>query len=263
MSSDSIAAGADRVGVVIPAYKEAGNIVSLIQEVVKHVPSAAVVVVDDSPDLATVDAVRILALSQVELIHRDTKGGRGSAVLEGVGRLVRHDCTQILEMDADFSHPPSQIPALLKEAGDRKLDLLVASRYLPQSEIHNWPLSRRVFSRCSNILARIVLGVPIADYTNGFRVYSSSAAKAIVTTCGKEGRGFISLSEILVNLYYRDYAIGETPTVFVNRVRGESSVNFREIRDAVTGLVKIFFLRRRLASSGVAARPKMRDSSTL
>jgi len=262
MSSDSVAATNDRVGVVIPAYKEADNIASLIQEILTHVPSAEIVVVDDSPDLATVDAAQKLGLSRVRVIHRDTKGGRGSAVLEGAAQLVRRDCTQILEMDADFSHPPSQIPALLKEAIDRKLGLLVASRYLPTSEIHNWPLSRRVFSRCSNILARVVLGVPIADYTNGFRVYSSSAANTIVTTCGKEGRGFIALSEILVNLYYRDYAIGETPTVFVNRARGESSVNSREIRDAVTGLVKIFFLRRRLANLKGVTR-ETPDPSTL
>ncbi len=263
MSSDSVAAKNDRVGVVIPAYKEADNIASLIQDILKAVPSAEVVVVDDSPDLATVEAAQMLGLPQVSVIHRDTKGGRGSAVLEGTTQLVRRDCTQILEMDADFSHPPSQIPALLKEAIDRKLGLLVASRYLPQSEIHNWPLSRRVFSRCSNVLARIVLGIPIADYTNGFRVYSSSAAKTIVTTCGKEGRGFISLSEILVNLYYRDYPIGETPTVFVNRARGESSVNYREVRDALTGLVKIFFLRRRLASrKGVTQRSGDHDSSS-
>jgi dolichol-phosphate mannosyltransferase len=256
----------DRVGIVIPAYKEADNIASLIQEILKHVPSAAIVVVDDSPDLATEQAASRPGLGQVTVIHRGRKGGRGSAVLEGVVRLLQQGCTQILEMDADFSHPPSQIPSLLKEAVDRRLGLLVASRYLPQSHIQNWPLSRRLFSRCSNMLARAALGVPIADYTNGFRVYSRPAAETIVVTCGKEGRGFIALSEILVNLHYRGYTIGETPTIFVNRARGESSVNYQEVRDALTGLIRIFLLRRRLVRGGVAARetvPDMRDPSTL
>ncbi len=254
MSSDSVAAMNDRVGVVIPAYKEADNIANLIREILRHVPSAAIVVVDDSPDLATQEAAARPGLLQVKVIHRDKKGGRGSAVLEGVAQLLQQGCTQILEMDADFSHPPSQIPSLLKEAIDRRLGLLVASRYLPQSRIQNWPLSRRLFSRCSNTLARVVLGVPIADYTNGFRVYSRPVAETMVVTCGKEGRGFIALSEILVNLYYRGYAVGETPTIFVNRARGESSVNYQEIRDALTGLIKIFFLRRRLARDKGVAR---------
>ena len=189
------------VGVVIPTYKEADNIANLIREILRFVPEAHIAVVDDSPDLATRDAVERLALARVSVTHRDAKGGRGSAVLEGIRQLLDRGCTQILEMDADFSHPPSQIPDLLREARERRLDLLVGSRYLPQSEIHAWPLSRRAFSRCSNLLARAVLGVPIADYTNGYRVYSLPAARLIGETCGKEGKGFIALSEILVNLY--------------------------------------------------------------
>jgi len=127
------------VGVVIPTYKEADNIGNLIQEILRRVPSARIVVVDDSPDLATTAAAERLGLPQVTVTHREKKGGRGSAVLEGVTQLLQHDCTQILEMDADFSPPPSQIPPLLQEAIGRKLGLLVASRYLPQSEIHHWP----------------------------------------------------------------------------------------------------------------------------
>src|SRR5688572_11629867 len=177
MPSGSVHAKKEMVGVVIPAYKEADNIANLIQEILRRVPSARIVVVDDSPDLATKAAAEMLGLSQVKVTHREKKGGRGSAVLEGVTQLLQDDCTQILEMDADFSHPPSQIPTLLQEAVDRKLGLLIASRYLPQSEIHHWPLPRRVFSRCANMLARATLGVPIADYTNGFRVYSRPAAE--------------------------------------------------------------------------------------
>ncbi len=234
------------VGVVIPSYKEADNIGRLIREILTFVPEARIAVVDDSPDLATKDAVERLGLARVTVTHRGAKGGRGSAVLEGIRQLLDQGCSQILEMDADFSHPPSQIPDLLREAGERRFDLLVASRYLPQSEIRNWPLSRRTFSKCSNLLARAVLGVPLADYTNGYRVYSLRAARLIVETCGKEGKGFIALSEILVNLHYRGFRVGEVPTVFVNRMRGESSVNFQEIKNALTGLLNIYFLRRRL-----------------
>lgn len=250
MSADSAQFKKDAVGIVIPAYKEADNIANLIREILQHIPQAEIIVVDDSPDLTTQEAVEKLGLPHAQVVHRTAKGGRGSAVLEGVRRLLAVGCAQILEMDADFSHPPSQIPALLQESRDRQLDLLIASRYLPASQIHNWPLTRRVFSKCSNILARMVLAVPIVDYTNGYRVYSRGAAEVITTTCGKEGRGFIALSEILVNLHYRGLKIGETPTVFVNRLRGESSVNYQEIKNALTGLFKIYFLKRRLKGGG-------------
>jgi len=245
MSSSSESRG-NVVGIVVPAYKEADNIGNLVRKILESVPDAEVIVVDDSPDLSTQEAVEHLGLSNVGVVHRSAKGGRGSAVLEGVRRLLERGCSPILEMDADFSHPPSQIPELLREAPARGLDMLIASRYLPESEIHNWPLSRRVFSKCSNLLARAVLGVPIADYTNGYRIYSLPAARLIVETCGKKGKGFISLSEILVNLHYRGFRVGEVPTIFVNRLRGESSVNYQEIKNALTGLFDIYFLKRRL-----------------
>jgi len=234
------------LGVVVPTYKEAGNIGKLVGEILRFAPEAEIAVVDDSPDLGTKQAVEALGLARVTVTHRGVKGGRGSAVLEGIRQLLDRGATQVLEMDADFSHPPAQIPELLREARGRGLDLLVASRYLARSEIHNWPLSRRLFSKCANLVARTLLGVPIADYTNGYRVYSLPAARLIGETCGKKGKGFISLSEILVNLHYRGFSVGEVPTVFVNRARGESSVNFEEIKNAVSGLVEIYFLKRRL-----------------
>ena len=234
------------VGIVIPSYKESENIVKLLREILKHVPSAEIVVVDDSPDMDTVSAVNGASLPKVSCIHRTSKGGRGSAVLEGLRQLTDRGCAQFVEIDADFSHPPSQMPALLQQAQERRLDMLVASRYLRESAIKNWPLSRRVFSKASNILARLVLGVPIADYTNGYRVYSLPAVCVINDTCGKYGKGFISLSEILVNLYFRGFKIGETPTIFVNRARGESSVNFQEIKNALVGLFRIYSLKRQL-----------------
>ncbi len=246
MSPPAAQSPIESLGVVVPTYREAGNVGRLIHAILAVAPRAKIVVVDDSPDLATRDAVLALDLPDVRVTHRDSKGGRGSAVIEGIAQLLDLGCATLLEMDADFSHPPTQIPDLVREAQQRGLDLLVASRYLPQSEIRDWPLSRRLFSKSSNLLARAVLGVPIADYTNGFRVYSRPAAQIIRDTCGKQGRGFISLSEILVNLHSRDFRIGETPTVFVNRTRGESSVNFQEIKNAATGLVKIWSLQRRL-----------------
>jgi len=238
-----------KIGIVIPSYNEAESIGPLILKIREVIPEAEVLVVDDSVDLKTMDAVAALGLSGVTAKHRDQKGGRGSAILLGIELLLEAGCDAIVEMDADFSHPPEQLSELLAKASSEKLDLLIASRYLPASRIVNWPLSRRVFSKASNLLARSLLGVPVHDYTNGYRCYSRRAAELISQTCGKYGRGFISLSEILVNVYYTKKApmkIGEIPTRFVNRVRGESSVDHREIKNALIGLLKIYGLKRQL-----------------
>ena len=149
-----------------------------------------------------------------------------------------------LEMDADFSHKPSEIPSLVTYAENESLDLLIASRYLPESKILNWSFSRRLFSRLANVVARFLLEVPVKDYTNGFRLYSKPAANIVVDNCGRLGSGFIILSEILVNIHYRGYRVGEIQTEFLNRVRGESSLSLAEIWGALVGLIKIHKLKK-------------------
>jgi dolichol-phosphate mannosyltransferase len=246
-------------GIVVPAFKEAETIGPLIQAILQALPRAQILVVDDSPDAGTVEAVTRLRLPAVRVVHRATKGGRGSAVLDGLRDLHARGCEPLVEMDADHSHPPSQLPALIDEAAARGLDLLIASRYVQGSRIVNWPVSRRVFSALSNRLARLVLGVPIADYTNGYRVYSPRGAATVLATCGTLGKGFIALSESLVNLHYRGFRVGETPTVFTNRVRGESSLSYSEIRSAFVGLFRISALRRQLEASRRVGRLETGD----
>ena len=90
------------------------------------------------------------------------------------------------------------------------------------------------------------MGVPISDYTNGYRIYSSNAAKFITTNCGKIGDGYIVLSEILIQLYYNKFTIDEIDTIFVNRVRGTSNVNFNEILKSILGLYKIWRIKLKL-----------------
>ncbi len=234
------------VGVVIPAYNESENIGALLSAIVSELPDASVIVVDDSPDDKTIQAVSASGFSQVSVTHREKKDGRGSAVIEGIRQCLAKGCDLIIEMDADFSHPPKQLPELVRVLQDRGLGMLVASRYVSGSRIDHWPLSRRIFSRVANIVAKTLLRVPVADYTNGYRAYSRRAAEIIVAHCGKLGKGFIPLSEILTNVYYRGLTVGEMPTHFVNRIRGESSLNTTEIKNAFVGVLKIYGLKRRL-----------------
>jgi dolichol-phosphate mannosyltransferase len=235
------------IGIAIPTFREASNIAALIGELQSYFPDARIVVVDDSPDLETAHAVEPLCGAGVELIHRDRKEGRGSAVLVAIRRCLENGCTAIVEMDADFSHAPAELPGLLDALESNGADAIIASRYIPGGRIRNWPLGRRVFSIIANVLARTLLGVPVRDYTAGYRVYSRRAAETIDATCGKLARGFIPLSESLVNLYYRGFRIMEVPSVFINRTRGESSVSLVEVGHAVIGLVRIYGLKRTLS----------------
>lgn len=236
----------ESIAVIIPAYCESENIIELCTEIIIFAPNANIIIVDDSPDELTMQKVKTYAHPQVQITHRSTKNGRGSAVIEGIKQMIHGDHDFFLEIDADFSHPPSQIPDLIAYLKENNLDLLIASRYLKDSQILNWPLSRRIFSRCANRLTKYFLKVPVSDYTNGFRLYSKTATNELLNSCGKLGSGFIALSEILVNLHYRDYKIGEVPTIFKNRIRGQSSLSIKEIWNAIVGLNKIYKLKRTL-----------------
>ena len=148
-------------------------------------------------------------------------------------------------MDADFSHRPKELKKNLDLFNSKKYDLLISSRYLKKSKILNWPITRKIFSKLSNILAQIILRVNVSDYTNGFRIYSSNAVNIILKKCGNIGDGFIILSEILLALKINNLRIGETHCVFINRVRGESNVNFNLIFNSLIGLFKLFIISSR------------------
>lgn len=234
------------VGVVIPAYKEKDNLVRLCDTIIDTIENVKIIIVDDSPDLESVNLVNKKKYNQVEIIHRETKAGRGSAVIFGLSKMIQYNFKYYIEMDADFSHPPMQLIEMITFADNNNSDLLIASRYMKSSQILNWPLSRKIFSRISNIIAKILLQVPVSDYTNGYRLYSHAAAEEIVKSCGQRGAGFIALSEILVCLYYKKFKVFEVPTIFTNRVRGESSLSKKEIFSALVGLKKIYFYKMRL-----------------
>jgi len=230
------------IAIVIPAYNESENIKNLLKKIRKNIKSQ-IIVVDDSNNNLTKNVLKKIK-TNILYIKRNKKLGRGSAVLEGLkNALKKKDVRIFIEMDADLSHPPSELRRNIKFFNDNNLDLLIGSRYLEESQIINWPISRRIFSKLANYLARFLLKIPCSDYTNGYRIYSRRAAKKIIQKCGRIGDGFIILSEILLVLYKNNFKIGEIKTKFVNRSRGESSANLKLIISSLMGLVKIFLKR--------------------
>ncbi|MDC3099026.1 hypothetical protein OA337_00485, partial [Candidatus Pelagibacter sp.] len=149
-----------------------------------------------------------------------------------------------IEMDADFSHSPYELKRNINYFLYKKLDLLISSRYLKKSKIINWSLSRKILSYLSNFLAELLLSANLTDYTNGYRIYSKSATKIITKKCGLISNSFITLSDIIITLKNYKKKIGEIDGKFVNRVRGESKVNFMMIISSLNGLFKLFIYKR-------------------
>ena len=228
------------IGIVIPAFNEENNIVKLIKKIKSKFKDSSIVIVDDSLHKKTWHLIRRKEL-KVNYIHRGKKLGRGSAVMVGLKKLIKKKKIKVfIEMDADFSHDPAELPRNINYFCKNSLDLLIGSRYLKKSKIINWSLSRRIFSLLANFLARSLLKIPIYDFTNGYRIYSKRSVKVVIKDCGKIGDGFIILSEILVALYINNLKIQEIESIFVNRKRGESSVNFKLILESLFGLIKLY-----------------------
>ena len=238
-----------QVAIIIPTYNEEKNIERLIKNIKHHVGNVLIIVVDDSDNNKTSLIIKKKKLG-ILYFNRGKKAGRGSAILFGLKKiLVNKKIKVFIEMDADFSHNPAELKRNINFFLNNSLDLLIGSRYLKKSKIINWSLTRRIFSFLANFSAKILLQIPITDFTNGYRIYSRRSVKKIIKSCGKIGDGFIILSEILVQLYLNNFKIDEIHSKFVNRVRGESSINFKLILESFVGLIKIYIKKKKLENS--------------
>ncbi len=230
--------------IVIPTFNEERNILKLTNRIHKLIPKCKILIIDDTVNSKISKIYK--KKSKVKFIIRKNKKGRGSAVLFGLKKAIQNPDNKIfVEMDADFSHSPKELIRNIKFFIKNNCDLLIASRYLPKSKIKNWSILRRIFSKLANLFARFFLQINVCDYTNGFRIYSRRSAKKIIKDCGKIGDGFIVLSEILLKIYQSKFKIMEIETIFINRVRGESSVNFKLIIQSFFGLMKLFLIKLR------------------
>ncbi len=225
--------------IVIPTYNERKNIALLIEHLLGHTTSTDILVVDDGSPDGTAEDVRALHEKygdRVQLLSRSGKGGRGSAVLAGFHHMLAHNYDLVFEMDADFSHDPDEIPRFLEALPGA--DAVFGSRYLPGSEIRNWSWKRTIFSRWANRYARFILGLPLTDYTNGYRCYRRSAIE-VINFDAIQAKGYVVLSEVADQLFRKGKRIVEVPTLFVNRRRGTSNLSWKEIREAFLSVWRI------------------------
>lgn len=226
--------------IVIPTYNEALNIEELVSRLLALGDDLDVLVADDgSPDGtgSVVEGLKERHAGRVDILHRSEKGGRGAAVLAGLRQgLADERYSRFVEMDADLSHLPEQLPALLAAGADA--DLVIGSRYGPGSRIIGWSRKRKIMSRLSNGLLRAVLRLPTRDYTNGFRVYSRRAAEALASADLRE-RGYISLTEWAWVLHHAGMRFADVSTTFVNRRQGASKMGGGEAVAALRALLRL------------------------
>ena len=231
----------EKIAVIIPTFNEIQNIERIIISIKKFYFRSEIYVIDDTK---TNEIGQFLNKKKIKVnyYHRKNMSGRGSAVLFGLKKALKNKHIKIfVEMDADFSHHPRELKNRVNFLKKRKLDLLIASRYLKGSKIYNWSIQRKILSFLSNYLAKKFLKINLTDFTNGYRVYSIKAAKIVVKECGKVSGGFILLSEIILVLNNLSLKLGETKTKFINRSRGKSNVNLRLIIESFIGLIKLSF----------------------
>ncbi len=214
-----------RILVVIPTYNEAENIPIVVRKVLDASPDVDILVVDDNSPDGTAKAVeRISATeSRVDLMTRQSKGGLGTAYLAGFRYAIENGYGYVMEMDADLSHEPNEIPrfqqALLNHA-----DVAVGSRYAHGVSVLNWPIKRLLLSYGSNIFARIVTGVPVNDMTSGFKAFKVAALKSIDLNSIRSN-GYAFQVEMNVRAYRRGLKIVEVPIVFTERRIGASKMS--------------------------------------
>jgi dolichol-phosphate mannosyltransferase len=228
-----------QVILIVPTFNEAPNIVPLIKAFRQVQPGIKVIVADsDSPD----GTARVLESffgddQLVKVLKCDRKQGRGAAIVEAYKYIKENFREGIVAIaDADFSHDPKDLPRLL--AALEEGEIVIGSRYVKGSKIIGWPIGRRVFSALANSLARIVMGVGIRDYTNGYRVFRW-AQLGNLNFSRLDADGFIMLSQELLQWHTRGANIVEVPTKFVNRLRGKSNFRLKLIVESLWVLLKL------------------------
>ena len=237
----------ERVAVIMPTYEERQNLEAIAGRLRAAVPHVDLLVVDDNSPDGTGDLADKLSEvdTHIQVLHRTDKAGLGPAYIAGFRWAMERGYDAVVEMDADGSHQPEQLPLLLTALDGA--DGVIGSRWVPGGQLLNWPKSREILSRGANVYARLMLGLDIRDSTGGYRAYRTSALRSISLDT-VESAGYCFQIDLTLRLVQAGMRIVEVPITFVERERGASKMSRAIIGEA--------FLR--VAQWGVAARVRNR-----
>ncbi len=209
--------------VVIATYNERENIERILDEVLRSAPGVDIVVVDDDSPDRTWELVEAKARAdqRVQLLRRTGPRGRGAAMVAGLGWALERGAEAVVEMDADFSHAPARIPALLAEL--EQCDVVLGSRFVPGGLDIDRGLCRRMVSRLARAYLKILFGYRVADPTSGFRAFRAEALERIDFS-SMRSRGVFAVTESLSRCHRAGLEICEVPIEFIDRRRGRSKL---------------------------------------
>jgi len=226
--------------VVLPTYNERENLSEVADEVLDALPEARLLVVDDSSPDGTGDLADTLAAAnpRVEVLHRPAKEGLGAAYRDGFKRVLDKPGTMaVIQMDADFSHDPADLPRLLAPLM-RDADLVLGTRWMPGGGTRGWPWHRRMVSRGGTVFARVVLLLPYRDLTGGFKAWRRELLEAIrLREADTQGYGF--QVETTWWAHRRGATIREIPIVFRERVAGTSKMTGSIVAEAIVLVLRL------------------------
>lgn len=236
----------DQVTVTLPTYNEIENLPHIVPEIVAH--GYRLLIIDDSSPDGTGRLADSLAadLEEVSVLHRTEKAGLGPAYAAGFDRALADGADVVVEMDADFSHDPADLPRLVAAIADGA-DLAIGSRYVPGGSTPDWPAIRQLISKGGNLYARKMLGIPIRDATAGFRAYTASALGRLPYR-DAEASGYGFQVEMAWRAHEAGMKIVEVPISFRDRARGTSKMGLSIVIEAMR-LVTVWGLGRRFGSS--------------
>ncbi len=217
--------------VVIPTFQERDNIEEILRRVTSATRQVHVLVVDDGSPDGTGKVADAIADEdpRVHVLHRTAKAGLGAAYIAGFDWALAAGYQVLVEMDADGSHAPEQLPRLLQALDDA--DVVLGSRWVPGGSVVNWPQRREVLSRGGNLYVRLALGVDVRDATGGFRAYRREVLEAI-DYAAVASQGYCFQVDLVRRALARGFRVREVPITFVERVRGESKMSGAIVREA-------------------------------
>ncbi|WP_431709292.1 polyprenol monophosphomannose synthase [Glutamicibacter uratoxydans] len=227
-----------RVITIIPTYNELESLPITVGRLRQAVPEVDVLIADDNSPDGTGELADKLAADdpKIHVMHRKGKEGLGAAYIAGFRWALERDYDVIVEMDADGSHMPEQLPRLL-EASARGADLVIGSRWVKGGEVVNWPLSRKIISRCGSFYSRTLLGLPLKDITAGYRAFKRETLEAIDFDA-IESRGYGFQVDMTFRVARLGKKIVEVPVTFVERELGVSKMSGNIVLEAMLNVTR-------------------------
>ena len=240
--------------VIIPTYNESENLPTIIQRVRASVPDAHILVADDNSPDGTGDIADSMAASDehVHVLHRPGKEGLGRAYLAGFAWGLERGYDVLVEMDADGSHRPEELPLLL--AALSHADLVLGSRWVEGGSVVNWPRSREILSRGGSLYTRLALGIRTRDATGGYRAFRAQTLRELDLDT-VESNGYCFQVDMLWRALQRGKVVREVPITFVEREVGTSKMSNRIVVEALTNVGRWGVKERWRQLSGRPRRP--------